>query len=141
MAFDPITAVSTLVNTVIDKVFPNAADREKAKLEFAKLELEGETKLINAKLSAIVEEAKSADKWTSRARPAFLYVIYIMILASLPMGVLDAFYPETAHMIAMGMKEWLAAIPEALWALFGAGYLGYVGGRSFDKRTIINGKK
>lgn len=136
MAFDPITGVTTLFNTVIDKIFPNAGDREKAKIELAKLQLEGETHLIEAKLSAIVEEAKSQDKWTSRARPAFLYVIYIMILSSLPMGILYAVYPATAHAIATGMQEWLKAIPESLWALFGAGYLGYVGGRSYDKRTL-----
>ena len=28
----------------------------------------------------------------------------------------------------------LAAIPEELWWLFGTGYLGYTGARSFDKR-------
>jgi len=34
---------------------------------------------------------------------------------------------------AAGMVAWLAAIPEEMWWLFGAGYLGYAGLRTWDK--------
>lgn len=31
------------------------------------------------------------------------------------------------------LNKLLGAVPESLWWLFGAGYLGYTGARSFDK--------
>lgn len=140
MSLDPITALLNIGNTIIDKIFPDPEARDKAKIELLKLQQEGEFKALEARFSAIVAEAKSQDKWTSRARPSFLYVMYIMILAALPMGVFYAFNPDTAHAIATGLQEWLKAIPESLYALFGAGYLGYAGARSYDKKTMIDKK-
>jgi hypothetical protein len=125
-----------LGNTIIDKLFPNKGEAQIAKLKLMELEQTGDLKELDGAYNAIVAEAKSADKWTSRARPSFLYVIYFMILASVPMGVLFAYSPITAQHIATGMKEWLAAIPNALWTLFGAGYLGYSTARSIDKSKI-----
>jgi hypothetical protein len=132
-SLNPFAPIFDLASNVIDKLFPNASDREKAKYELIKLQQDGSLKELEARMSAIIEEAKSADPWTSRARPSFLYVMYIMILSALPMGALYAFEPSIAHNIATGMQEWLKAIPEALYALFGAGYLGYSGARSYDK--------
>tara|TARA_B100000085_G_C18392819_1_gene451183 strand:+ start:63 stop:236 length:174 start_codon:yes stop_codon:yes gene_type:complete len=57
------------------------------------------------------------------------------------MGVLFAFEPEVAQAVIMGVQGWLQAIPEPMWALFGAGYLGYTGARSFDKRKQANDSK
>lgn len=140
MAWEPVTAILDLGNTLITKFFPDPKERAEAKLTLLRMQQEGELKSIEVQMSAILAEAKSQDKWTSRARPSFLYVIYFMILASLPMGLLYAAYPLTAHAIAIGMKEWLSAIPEALWGLFGAGYLGYTGARTWDKRTLMSKK-
>ena len=100
----------------------------------------GELDEIKAQLSAIMVEAGSSDPWTSRARPAFLYVIYALLLLCVPMGVLSAFKPDTAQAIAAGAKMWLEALPEGLYQLFAIGYLGYSGARSFDKwRSGRNG--
>lgn len=92
-----------------------------------------EAKLEETRISVMVAEASSQDKWTSRARPSFLYVIYILLLTALPMGVLFAINPVMANNITYGFKLWLAAIPESLYALFGVGYLGYAATRSYDK--------
>jgi hypothetical protein len=51
--------------------------------------------------------------------------------------VLFAFKPDVALQVANGVKAWLNAIPEEMWWLFGAGYLGYTGTRGFEK---IKGK-
>ena len=75
----------------------------------------------------------TTDAWTARARPAFLYVMYAVILGALPMGVIAAFSPAVAAQIAAGIRAYLDAVPEPLWALFGTGYLGYSVVRSFDK--------
>ena len=40
-----------------------------------------------------------------------------------------------------GPGAWLAAMQDAVWGLFGAGYLGYVGARSWDKTKLISGTK
>ena len=85
--------------SIIDKVIPDKDARARAKLELLALEGTQELKQIEARLSAIVAEAQSADPWTSRARPSFLYVMYALILFSVPMGVIAAFDPIAARAI------------------------------------------
>jgi hypothetical protein len=118
---------------LIDRLFPDPQAAAEAKRKL--LEQEGQQALseLQHSMSAILAEAKSDDPWTSRARPAFLYVIYLFILAAIPMGVVFAFAPETANRVADGVALWLAAIPEEMWTLFGIGYLGYAGARTVDK--------
>jgi hypothetical protein len=94
-----------------------------------------ESKIETTRLSVMVAEASSQDKWTSRARPSFLYIMYIMILTSIPMGIIYAINPAVAGNITVGVKAWLASIPESMWALMGAGYLGYAASRSYDKKN------
>ena len=126
-----------VVGTVIDKLFPDAESREKAKMELAKMQLEGGLKEVELQLSAIIAEANSADPWTSRARPSFLYVVYVLLLASIPMGVLTVFSPESAVNLTKGFQAWLAAIPEPILTLFGTVMLGYVVGRTYEKTKGI----
>ena len=121
------------VAAIIDKVIPDKAARERAKLELIKLEGSQELDALKAQLSAIVAEAGSTDPWTSRARPSFLYVMYVMLLWALPMGVLAAFRPDAARDIAAGINAYLNGLPEPLFALFGTGYLGYTAARQWGK--------
>jgi hypothetical protein len=121
------------IASIIDKVIPDKAARDKAKLELMQLEGTHELSLIEARLKAIVAEAQSSDPWTSRARPSFLYVMYVMILCAIPMGVLAAFDKSTAQAIGAGMTAYLNALPEPLYALFGTGYLGYTAMRQWGK--------
>ena len=121
------------ITSIIDKVIPDNEARERAKLELLKLEGTQEMQLIEARLSAIVAEANSTDPWTSRARPSFLYVMYVLLLTALPMGLLSAFSPATAQDIARGMNDYLSGLPEPLYALFGTGYLGYTAARQWGK--------
>ncbi|HEX4848094.1 MAG TPA: holin family protein [Novosphingobium sp.] len=118
---------------IIDKVIPDKGARDKAKLELLQLQGSQDLAEINARLSAIVAEANSVDPWTSRARPSFLYVIYILLLWALPMGLLAAFSPGKAREIADGMNAYLSGLPEPLYALFGTGYLGYTAARQWGK--------
>jgi hypothetical protein len=121
------------VASIIDKIIPDKEARERVKIELIKLKGSQELEALKAQLSAIVAEASSADPWTSRARPSFLYVIYIMLLWALPMGVIAAFRPEAARDIAQGMNAYLNGLPEPLYALFGTGYLGYTAARQWGK--------
>ena len=126
------------IASIIDKIIPDPRARERAKLELLKLEGTQEMENVSARLSAIVAEAGSADPWTSRARPSFLYVMYVLLLFALPMGVLSAFNPQAATDIARGMNAYLGGLPEPLYALFGTGYLGYTAARQWGKNVGVD---
>lgn len=137
MALDPLTAVLNIGGQIIDKIFPDKAEADRAKLELLKQQQAGEFKELESAYAAIVAEATSSDPWTSRARPAFLYVVYIFILAAIPMGFMSAIKPEMATAVTAGVHGWLNAIPENMWWLFGSGYLGYSAARSWDKKKGV----
>lgn len=121
------------IASIIDKVIPDKAARDRAKLELLQLQGSQELAEIQSRLSAIIAEANSTDPWTSRARPSFLYVIYALLLWALPMGLIAAFRPDSVQAIAAGMNAYLAGLPEPLYALFGTGYLGYTAARQWGK--------
>ncbi|MEW4448341.1 holin family protein [Qipengyuania sp. JC766] len=127
------------VASLIDKIIPDKEARAKAKLELLRLEGTQEMREIEARLSAIVAEANSRDPWTSRARPSFLYVMYVLLLFALPMGILAAFHPDIARDIGTGMNAYLNGLPDALYALFGTGYLGYTAARQWGKVKGVEG--
>lgn len=129
--------VMSTIEKLIDKVIPDAGKRAEAKIQLATLEQNGEFRELEIRMQAIVMEAKSNDKWTSRARPAFLYVMYTFILFAIPMGIMSVFYPVEVQLAIEGVKAWLQAIPVELYTLFGAGYLGYVKKRSDDKSVLL----
>ena len=98
MGFD-ITGLGSVFDfgsKIIDKLWPDKSEAERAKLKLIELQQAGEFKEMDARFSAIVAEANSNDPWTSRARPSFMYVMYLMILAAIPMGFMFAFRPEVA---------------------------------------------
>lgn len=131
-----ITAIIPLIEIgakLIDKLIPDKEAAAKAKLDLIALEQQGQLEELRTRMSAILAEAQSADPWTSRARPSFLYVVYLLILFSLPMGFLSAVSPETATQVSAGFSQWLSALPESLTDLFTFVMLGYIGGRSWEK--------
>jgi hypothetical protein len=128
-----IEAIISPVAKLLDRIIPDPEARDRAKLELIKAESSQEMQAIAAQMSAIVAEANSQDPWTSRARPSFLYVMYALLLWSIPMGLIAAVDPGMAQGIARGMTAYLAGIPEELYALFGTGYLGYTAARAWGK--------
>lgn len=128
-----VTDIVALVIGIIDKIIPDPKQREEATLNLLKAENQQALEEMKARMAVLLAEAQSADPWTSRARPAFLYVVYIMLLAGIPMGVVYALSPVTAGDITVGFKAWLEAIPESIIQLFGVVMVGYIGGRSWEK--------
>ena len=124
---------------LIDKIIPDPEARDRAKLDLLKLEGSQEMEAIKTRMTAIVAEAGSADPWTSRARPSFLYVMYALLLWAIPMGLIAAARPEMAKVIADFIYAYLAGIPEPLYALFGTGYLGYSAARAWGKAKGVEG--
>ncbi|KHS49031.1 MULTISPECIES: holin family protein [Novosphingobium] len=126
-------ALISSVSAIIDKIIPDAASRDQAKLELLRLESARELKPLKARISATLAESRADDPWTRRARPAFLYVMYAVILWALPMGLLAGLDPAAARAIMTATSAYLNGLPEPLYALFGTGYLGYTAARQWGK--------
>ena len=109
---------------LIDKLIPDPAQKAEAQLKLQQLAQQGDMAELTRSFDAIIAEAQSQDKWTSRARPSFMYVMYIMILSAIPMGIVFAISPSTAGNVVTGVKQWLDAIPGDMWTFFGVGYVG-----------------
>ena len=132
---DAIGGVTTLLNTAIDKIWPNPEDKAKAEAITIMTAANAAVEQLKASQAVMLAEEQSQDKWTSRARPAFLYVIYILILASIPFAILFAFKPLIAAAVVQGFGQWLAAIPDSYLQLFGVGYLGYSANKSWETHS------
>ena len=85
-----LVAIVGPVSKLLDKVIPDPQARDRAKLELFKLQGDQEMATIAGQMQAMVAEAQSNDLWTSRARPSFLYMMYALVLWSIPMGLIAA---------------------------------------------------
>lgn len=121
------------ITGLLDKIIPDPKARDEAKLKLLELQGTQEMEQVKTQMSAIIAEAQSTDPWTSRARPSFLYVMYALLLWSIPMGLIAAAQPQMAKDIAAGMAAYLNGLPQPLYALFGTGYLGYTVARQWGK--------
>lgn len=132
---DPVTLTSifSIGSKFIDKLIPDPQAKAQAQLELLRMQQAGELDNMKVQLSAIIAEAQSSDPWTSRARPSFLYVVYTLLLWSIPMGVLSIFNPEAAQAFTAGFGAWMKALPPDVLTLFGIVMTGYVAGRSWEK--------
>ena len=128
-----IGPLAKLAEVVIDNLFETEDEKASARAKMMAAQTSGKGSEMEAELSAIVMEAQSADPWTSRARPTFLYLIYLVIVLCVVGGIIGIWWPDHVSTAAGNIANLLGAIPENLWWLFGAGYLGYTGARSFDK--------
>jgi len=122
---------------LIERLFPNPEDKAKAQLALVQMEQEGELQRMTLRYSAITAEANSEDKWTSRARPSFMYVFYIILLNLVIIcPAIGVFFPEQMTTFFTNVKLGFDAIPEPLWWLFGSGFLGYTTARTFEKTKL-----
>lgn len=93
-----------------------------------------ESRVEEGRVSIIVAEASSPDKWTSRARPSFMYVFYlVVIILVLAAPFVGVFFPAQMETFYVNVASGFKAIPDAMWTTFGIGYLGYSASRSYDK--------
>jgi hypothetical protein len=81
--------------------------------------------------------APPIDRFASRARPTFLYVMYALLLGAFPMAGIAAVRPDAAAVMTRAIAAYLDAIPQPLYALFGTGYLGYTVVREWGKSKIV----
>lgn len=74
MSLDPLTAVLDLGGKVFDRLFPDPAQAEAAKLELLKLHQSGELALITGQLNINAVEAASTNWFVAGWRPAIGWV-------------------------------------------------------------------
>lgn len=84
-----------------------------------KLDADLESKLQETAGQNIRAEAASGDKFTSRARPTFLYVVETILLWN--------------YIVVPMFHQVPVELPEPLFWLFGSGFLGYTGARTWEK--------
>ncbi len=134
MTMPLVSGLLGIGNKLLDKFIPDPVEREKAKVAMLEAQAAGELKEMELSLGAILAEANSADKWTSRARPSFLYVFYLVLLCLVLLApVVGIFQPDAMHLFYTNVKLGFDALPEPLWWTFTTGYLGYTGAREFGK--------
>ena len=61
-----IGGVVDLISKGLDRIFPDKAERDKAKLALIQAQQDGQLKELEISMSAIIAEANSSDPWTSR---------------------------------------------------------------------------
>lgn len=70
MALDPITAALDIGSKIIDKLWPDPAQRDAAKLELMRLQMSGEL----AQIAVNTEEAKSSSVFVAGWRPSIGWI-------------------------------------------------------------------
>ena len=93
-----------------------------------------ESNIEQARMSVIIAEASSADKWTSRARPSFMYVFYSVIVTLVLFApFIGVFFPTGMNQFYTNVASGFKAIPDIMWEVFCVGYLGYTAARQYGK--------
>ncbi len=85
-----------------------------------------ESKLQDTAAANIQAEEKSGDKYTSRARPTFMYICELLILWN--------------YAVVPLFKQAPVQLPDPLFWLFGSAILGYTGARTWEKVSGVVGK-
>jgi hypothetical protein len=136
MGFDLGSILGSGVGEAVSKIArvfkadPTVIAENQAELKKIEYELQGKlqdavSREIEAASSNIRAEAGSGDKFTSRARPTFLYICNAVI--------------GWNYIIAPLFGRQPLDLPEPLFWLFGSVMLGYTGARSWEK--VFQGKK
>jgi hypothetical protein len=112
----------------------NAFELQKMQLEMEQHLADLQAKETEAASANIQAEAKSGDKFVSRSRPTFLYIMYAVITFNFIILPVIEMIRGATTLVPLNIPS------EAYW-LFGSGYLGYAGFRSLDKSGFQWNKK
>jgi Holin of 3TMs, for gene-transfer release len=98
MAFDPITAGISLVNTIIDRVLPDKTQAAQAKAQLISMQVSGEFAQLQGQIQTNIAEAASGNKFAADWRPMFGYTCaavfaYAMIIQPVAQCFLAVYRP------------------------------------------------
>lgn len=141
MSLDPITAGINAVATIIDKIFPDKTEAEKAKLRMFELQQQGQLEELKLTFQGIFEQLKiNANEALHQSifvagwRPFVGWICgvalgYNYIAMPLIVWTVKCFYPEAPAMPELDLTELLVLL---------GGMLGIAGLRS---REVVQGKR
>jgi hypothetical protein len=101
----------------------HAADLAKLQVELEEKASDAISREVEAASANIRAEATNGDKYTSRARPTFLYVCNVILAWN--------------YILVPTLGRKPIEFPEPLFWLFGSVMLGYVGARSWEKISAV----
>lgn len=138
MILETIGSVLGIGSKIIDKIWPDKVEAEKAKLKLLELQQQGEFKELDAELekarmqiSVNVAEANSGSNFRGGWRPFVGWVCgvglaYAVLIQPLATGMIQAFVPEMKTFTMPNVQT------DALMALL-FGMLGLGGYRTYEK--------
>jgi hypothetical protein len=139
-AIGGITGIKDLVLGVLDRIKlspekkaeiqqamdQNAFEMQKIQAEMQAKEQDAIAKEIEIASANIKAEAQSGDKFTSRSRPSFIYMMLVIMVCN--------------YVVFPIINRTPIVFPEALFWLFGSCMLGYTGARTWEKIGMPKGK-
>jgi hypothetical protein len=128
MALDPVTAVLDLGNTLINKIFPDPAQADQAKLELLKLQQSGQLATMAAQTDINKAEASSSSLFVAGWRPA---IGWVCALALAYQYLLKPLMTWGATVAGFNLPP-MVGLDDNLWQLM-MGMLGMGGLRTFEK--------
>lgn len=129
-----VSGLGTLAKSIREAITGEAILDPNKKAELLMKAQELESALETTRMSIMVAEASSTDKWTSRARPGFLYLFYVVILAlTIIAPIIGVFSPFAMSTFYTNVKFGFEAVPTEMWWTFTTGYLGYTAARQYGK--------
>jgi len=131
----PLEAVLGLANSVIDRLFPDPAQKAAAQLEVMKLQQSGELQQIMGQIEVNKIEAANASIFVSGWRPAIGWVCALALAYQYLVRPLGG----TIAVIAGYSLPPLPGLDDNLWQLM-MGMLGMGGLRTFEKTQGVASK-
>jgi len=141
MAFDPLTAALDIGGKLIDRLWPDPAQRDAAKLAMLKLQQEGEFKQLDQDFQLALEQAKingieaaNPSIFVSGGRPAAMWVCVL--------GLFYTFFaqPLLAWVSTMAKFPAPPVLDTGVLVQLLLGMLGLAGWRSMDKANNVASK-
>lgn len=136
MAFDPISLALEIGGKVLDRVFPDPAERAKAQLELLKLEKDGDLAVMTAQTDINKIEAENTHLFVSGWRP---FVGWCCGIALLYAALIEPFARFISQVIFKYNGEF-PYIDTDLTLQILLGLLGLAGMRSWEKKEGVASK-
>lgn len=119
-----LDAALRIGSQVIERLWPDPTEQEKAKLALLQLQQEGSLREIEASMQVVVAEAKSEHWLTSTWRPILMLCFGAVVVNNLILA------PYIAMVFSLDVR---LDLPPEVWELLNLGIGGYLAGRTIEK--------
>lgn len=120
----PWTLLISPLSTLIERIFPDKEQQDKAKAEMMTIMYDAQAKEVEAKSKVVIAEA-TGESWMQRNwRPVLMFTFIALIINN---------YILLPYAKALGIPIQALQLPPEMWTLLTIGVGGYVVGRSGEK--------